>query len=52
MIVPQFSEDDNELFPLMTHRYFDDHRVRREHALQLRLKQLAPPLLEGGRAIL
>ena len=52
MIVPPFSEYDNSRFPTMTHPYFDDHRVRREHALQLRLKQLAPPLLEGGRAIL
>jgi hypothetical protein len=36
----------------MTHPYFDDHRVRKEHALQLQLKQFAPPLLDGGRAIL
>src|SRR6516165_6855954 len=52
MIVLPFSEDDNKLISLMTHPYFDDHRVRREHALQLRLKQLVPPLLDGGRAIL
>jgi hypothetical protein len=52
MIVPPFSEYDNSRCPTMTHSYFDDQRVRREHALQLQLKQLAPPLLEGGRAIL
>jgi len=52
MIVSPFSEDNNKLFPKMTHRFFDDHRVRREHALQQRLEQLAPLLLDGGRAIL
>jgi hypothetical protein len=52
MIVPPFSADNNKLFPKMTHPYFDDHRVRREHALQQRLEQLAPLLLDGGRAIL
>jgi hypothetical protein len=43
MIVPPFTEDDNSRFPTMTHLYFDDHRVRREYALLLRLRQLAPP---------
>lgn len=37
---------------MMTQLYFDDHLVRRDHTLQLLLKLLAPPLLEGGRAIL
>ena len=52
MILPPFAEDYNERFPTITHPYFDDHQVRREHALQLRLKQLAPATLDGGRAIL
>ena len=52
MILPPFAEDYNEHFPTITHPYFDDHQVRREHALQLRLKQLAPTMLDGGRAIL
>ena len=52
MILPPFAGDDNSRFPTFTHPYFDDYRVKREHALQLRLKQLAPPLLDGGRAIL
>ena len=52
MIVPPFAEDDNEDFPTLPIRYFDDHQVKREHALQLCLKQLAPTILEGGRAIL
>jgi hypothetical protein len=52
MIISPFSEENNSRFPLMTQPYFDDHLVRREHSLQLHLKQLAPPLLEGGRAIL
>src|SRR6266566_3845799 len=52
MILPPLAEDYNEDFPMTTHPYFDDHQVRREHALQLRLKQLAPTMLDGGRAIL
>ena len=52
MILPPLAEDYNERFPTITRAYFDDHQVRREHALQLRLKQLAPPMLDGGRAIL
>ena len=42
MILPPFAEDYNENFPTIAHPYFDDHQVRREHALQQRLKQLAP----------
>lgn len=52
MILPPFAKDDNERFPTITQPYFDDHLVRKEHALQLHLKQLAPTLLAGGRAIL
>jgi hypothetical protein len=52
MILPPFAEEYNERFPTITQAYFDDHQVRREHALQQRLKQLAPPMLDGGRAIL
>jgi hypothetical protein len=52
MIIPPFAVDDNARFPTLPHPYFDDHQVKREYALQLRLKQLAPPLLDGGRAIL
>ena len=52
MILPPFAEDYNEHFPTITHPYFDDHQVRREHHLQQRLKQLAPAILDGGRAIL
>ena len=52
MILPSFAEDYNVRFPTITQAYFDDHQVRREHALQLRLKQLAPTMLDGGRAIL
>src|SRR6266536_5001474 len=52
MIVSPFAEDDNEDFPTITRPYFDDHRVRREHALQQHLKQLAPTMVDGGRAIL
>ncbi len=52
MILPPIAEDYNEDFPTLTQLYFDDHQVRREHALQLRLKQLAPTMLDGGRAIL
>jgi hypothetical protein len=52
MILPPFAEDYNARFPMITQPYFDDHQVRRKHALQLRLKQLAPTMLDGGRAIL
>src|SRR6266702_7439173 len=52
MILPPLTEDYNEHFPGIAHPFFDDHLIRREHALQLRLKQLAPSLIEGGRAIL
>ena len=52
MILPPLAEDYNENFPTIAHPYFDDHQVRREHALQQRLKQLAPAILDGGRAIL
>ena len=52
MILPPLAEEYNENFPGIAHPYFDDHLTRREHVLQLRLKQLAPPLIEGGRAIL
>ena len=52
MILPPFAEDYNENFPTIAHPYFDDHQVRREHALQQRLKQHAPAILDGGRAIL
>jgi hypothetical protein len=52
MIISPFTEDNNSRFPTMTQPYFDDHLVRRDHTLQLLLKQLAPALLEGGRAIL
>jgi hypothetical protein len=52
MIVPPFSENDNDGFPKITHRFFDDQQIKREHALQLYLKQLAPSLLESGRDIL
>jgi hypothetical protein len=52
MILPPFAGDYNARFPTITEPYFDDHRVRREHFLQLRLKQLAPTMLDGGRAIL
>ena len=52
MILPPLAEDYNEGFPTIPHTYFDDHQVKREHALQLRLKQLAPTILDGGRAIL
>ena len=52
MIIPPLAEDDNARFPTIPHPYFDDHQVKREHALQLRLKQLAPALLDGRRTIL
>jgi hypothetical protein len=52
MILSPFAEDYNEKFPTIAHPYFDDHQIRREHALQRRLKQLAPVILDGGRAIL
>jgi hypothetical protein len=52
MIIPPFAGDYNERFPTITQAYFDDLQVKREHALQLCLKQLAPPMLDGGRAIL
>ena len=52
MILPPLTKDYNEHFPGIAQPFFDDHLIRREHALQLRLKQLAPPLIEGGRAIL
>ena len=52
MILPPFTEDYNEHFPGIAHPYFDDHQVRREHALQQHLKQHAPAILDGGRAIL
>ncbi len=52
MILPPFAGDYNPRFSNITHPYFDDHQVRRERALQQRLKQLAPPMLDGGRAIL
>ena len=43
MILPPFTEDYNSHFPTITHPYFDDHQVRRQHA---------PAILDGGRAIL
>jgi hypothetical protein len=52
MILPPSAEDYNEDFPTITRSYFDDHLIRREHTLQLRLKQRAPTMLDGGRAIL
>jgi hypothetical protein len=52
MILLPFAKDYNEGFPTITQAYFDDLQVRREHALQQRLKQLAPTMLDGGRAIL
>ncbi len=52
MIISPFTEDNNSRFPTIIQRYFDDHLVRKEHALQSCLKQRAPTLLEGGRAIL
>jgi hypothetical protein len=52
VILPPLAEDFNENFPGIAHPFFDDHQVRREHTLQLRLKQLAPTMLDGGRAIL
>jgi hypothetical protein len=52
MILPPFEEDYNARFPTITQAYFDDHQIRRELALQLHLKQLAPTTLDGGRAIL
>ncbi len=52
MIISPFSEDNNSCYPTITQHYFDDHLIRRDHTLQLLLKQLAPALLEGGRAIL
>jgi len=52
MILPFLSDDGNERFPSITHLFFDDHRARTEHHLQQRLKQHAPPMLDGGRAIL
>jgi hypothetical protein len=52
MILPPFAGYYNEDFPVITQPYFDDHRVRREPALQRRLKQFAPAILDGGRAIL
>jgi hypothetical protein len=52
MILPPLSGDYNEEFPTHAQLYFDDHQARREHALQQRLKQLAPTMLDGGRAIL
>jgi len=52
MILPPFAEDYNEHFPGIAHPYFDDHQARREHHLQQRLKQYAPTMLDGGRAIL
>ena len=52
MIISPFTEDNNASYPTITQHYFDDQLVRKEHTLQLRLNQLAPALLEGGRAIL
>ena len=52
MILPPLAEDYNERFPTITQPYFDDHQARREHSIQLRLKQHAPVILDGGRAIL
>src|SRR5713226_9163707 len=52
MILPPLEEDYNARFPTITQAYFDDHQIRRELALQLHLKQLAPTTLDGGRAIL
>ena len=52
MILPPFADDCNPRFPMVTQPYFDDHQVKKEHFLQLCLKQLAPPMLDGGRAIL
>jgi len=52
MILPFLSDDGNERFPSITHLFFDDHRTRADHHLQQRLKQHAPPMLNGGRAIL
>ena len=52
MILPLFENDCNERFPMITQPYFDDHQIRREYALQRHLKQLAPTMLGGGRAIL
>lgn len=52
MILPPFADDCNPRFPMVTQPYFDDHQVKKEHFLQQRLKQLAPPLFDGGRAIL
>jgi hypothetical protein len=52
MIISPFSQENNGRFPTITPHYFDDHLVKRDHTLQLQLKQLAPTLLEGGSAIL
>jgi hypothetical protein len=52
MILPPLADDYNERFPTITQPYFDDHQIRREHALQLCLKQFAPTTLDGGRDIL
>ena len=52
MILPPLSGEYNEEFPIYSQAYFDDLQVKREHALQLCLKQLAPTMLDGGRAIL
>jgi len=52
LILPPLAEDYNENFPSITHPFFDDHYTRREHYLQQHLKQHAPAMLDGGRAIL
>ncbi len=52
MIIPPLAEDYNDKFPGIAHPFFDDHQARREHHLQQRLKQHAPTMLDGGRAIL
>ena len=52
MILPPLTDDCNARFPTMGNPYFDDHQARREHSIQLRLKQHAPVTLDGGRAIL
>src|SRR6266702_489416 len=52
MILPSFAGDYNEEFPIYSQAYFDDHQIRRELALHLHVKQLAPTTLDGGRDIL
>src|SRR5438105_3813672 len=52
MILPPLANDCNARFPTMAHPFFDDQNARTEHHLQRRLKQQAPAMLDGGRAIL